>query len=92
MSSDNDNDDDDNSDDDIVCDLEFASWLYDGFQMDLQIQSEHVDLSNYVMNRGWEMVEASVRRDVTYYACCPEPFPKVTATIRLRKKPASGKK
>ncbi|XP_041364927.1 neuronal acetylcholine receptor subunit alpha-7-like [Gigantopelta aegis] len=82
--------DDDDAEGDLVCHLKFISWMYNGFQVDLQTHSEQIDLSNYVLNRRWELMETRIRRDVVYYSCCPEPFPHVDVTIRLRKKPANN--
>ena len=45
------------------------------------------DLSNYVANGEWDLVEASVQRNVVFYSCCQEPFPDVTYTFTLRRRP-----
>jgi nicotinic acetylcholine receptor len=45
-----------------------------------------VDMTNYVPNGEWDLLEANINRNVVYYPCCPEPFPDVTITITIRRK------
>ena len=44
--------------DEQVCKFKFGSWMYDGFQVDLQLydDSATVDLSNYVFNGEWRVL------------------------------------
>ena len=49
-------------------------------------RSNGVDLSNYVENGEWDLINAKAVRNVVYYACCPEPFPDVTFTLHLRRR------
>lgn len=72
--------------DDQTCILKLGSWTYNGFQVDVMNRTEDVDLSNYVPNGEWELLEASINRNVVYYSCCPEPFPDVTITLIIRRK------
>ncbi|XP_014674123.1 PREDICTED: ligand-gated ion channel 4-like, partial [Priapulus caudatus] len=69
------------------CMLQFASWTYDGFQMDLIKNSDEADLSNYVANGEWKLISLKEERKVMYYSCCSEPYPHVTYTIQLRRRP-----
>ena len=66
--------------------MKFGSWTYDGLQVDITNRSEEVDLSNYVDNGEWEMVDVQVQRNVVYYACCNEPFPDVTFIVTIRRR------
>lgn len=49
-------------------------------------RTSEVDLSNYVPNGEWELLDAQIVRNVVYYSCCTEPFPDVTVTLTIRRK------
>ncbi|KAK3097242.1 hypothetical protein FSP39_007950 [Pinctada imbricata] len=72
--------------DDQVCKLKLGSWAYDGFQVDVTNRSLTVDLSNYVDNGEWTLVDTKGVRNVKYYPCCPEPFPDVTFYLHIRRR------
>ncbi|OWF52825.1 neuronal acetylcholine receptor subunit alpha-10-like [Mizuhopecten yessoensis] len=72
--------------DDQSCRLKFGSWTYDGYQVDITNRSEEVDLSNYVVNGEWELLQVRVVRNVVIYPCCPEPFPDVTFYVHIRRR------
>ncbi|KAG7190615.1 hypothetical protein KM043_006702 [Ampulex compressa] len=69
------------------CALKWASWTYDGYQLELERQSEQGDVSNYQANGEFDLVDFSARRNVEYYSCCPQPYPDITYEIRLRRRP-----
>ena len=73
--------------DEQTCTLKFASWTYDGLKLDLISTSNTTDLSNYVANGEWDLVVASVQRNVVFYSCCEEPYPDVTYHFVLRRRP-----
>ena len=73
--------------DEQTCTLKFASWTYDGLKLDLISTSNTTDLSNYVANGEWDLVVASVKRNVVFYSCCEEPYPDVTYHFVLRRRP-----
>ncbi|XP_071533387.1 neuronal acetylcholine receptor subunit alpha-10-like [Panulirus ornatus] len=73
--------------DEQKCVMKFASWTYDGFQVNLVIQTEEGDLSNYVTNGEWDMIDMIVERNVVYYSCCEAPYPDITYHIILRRRP-----
>lgn len=72
--------------DDQTCKMKLGSWIYDGLQVDILNRTSEVDLSNYVENGEWHLLEAQIVRNVVYYSCCPEPFPDVTITFKIRRK------
>ena len=72
--------------DEQTCYMKFGSWTYDGFQVDITNRTEEVDLSNYVVNGEWQLLDVRIVRKVEYYACCPEPFPDVTFYVKIRRK------
>lgn len=73
--------------DEQKCSMKFASWTYDGFQVNLINSGDTTDLSNYVTNGEWDLVAAEVERNVVYYSCCQEPYPDVTYHLVLRRRP-----
>jgi len=72
--------------DDQMCKLKLGSWAYDGFQVNVLNRSTPVDLSNFVENGEWELIEAKAKRNVVRYPCCIETFPDVTFTIHIRRR------
>ncbi|XP_052283564.1 neuronal acetylcholine receptor subunit alpha-10-like [Dreissena polymorpha] len=72
--------------DEQECYMKFGSWTYDGFQVDITNRTEKVDLSNYVNNGEWELLNIRIERNVVTYACCPEPFPDVKFYIHIRRR------
>lgn len=72
--------------DDQTCIMKLGSWIYDGLQVDILNRTAEVDLSNYVANGEWHLLDAQIVRNVVYYSCCPEPFPDVTVTLKIRRK------
>ncbi|XP_043267486.1 neuronal acetylcholine receptor subunit alpha-7-like [Venturia canescens] len=69
------------------CALKWASWTYDGYQLELERQSEQGDISNYQANGEFDLLDFSARRNIEFYSCCPEPYPDITYEIRLRRRP-----
>ena len=45
-----------------------------------------MDLQQYTVNGGWDLIATKTKRNVVNYACCKEPFPDVTFTIVLRRR------
>lgn len=72
--------------DDQICTLKLGSWAYDGFQVDVTNRTLDVDLSNYVDNGEWTLIDTKAVRNVKIYTCCPEPFPDVTFYLHLRRR------
>nr|XP_057945340.1 neuronal acetylcholine receptor subunit alpha-7a isoform X2 [Doryrhamphus excisus] len=66
------------------CDLKFGSWTYGGWSVDLTMSE--ADISNYVANVEWDLVEVSGKKNDHIYECCPEPYPDVTYTIVIRRR------
>ncbi|XP_076069704.1 neuronal acetylcholine receptor subunit alpha-10-like [Oratosquilla oratoria] len=70
-----------------ACLMKWASWTYDGFQLDLLKDQEEGDMSNYQTNGEFDLIEFTPKKNVEYYSCCTEPYPDITFTIRLRRRP-----
>ncbi|CAG9860952.1 unnamed protein product [Phyllotreta striolata] len=69
------------------CYMKWASWTYDGYQIELMKQTEEGDVSNYQANGEFDLISFSSVKNVEYYSCCPEPYPDITYTIKLRRRP-----
>ncbi|KAJ7998353.1 hypothetical protein DPEC_G00221820 [Dallia pectoralis] len=66
------------------CDLKFGSWTYGGWSLDLQMKE--VDMTGYIANGEWDLVEVPGRRNERFYDCCKEPYPDVTFTVVMRRR------
>nr|XP_055048500.1 neuronal acetylcholine receptor subunit alpha-7 isoform X1 [Misgurnus anguillicaudatus] len=66
------------------CDLKFGSWTYGGWSLDLQMMD--ADITGYIANGEWDLVEVPVRRNERFYDCCKEPYPDVTFTLVMRRR------
>ncbi|CAH0592528.1 unnamed protein product [Chrysodeixis includens] len=67
--------------------MKWASWTYDGFQLDLKKQFDEGDTTNYQTNGEFDLVSFDAIRHDQYYSCCVEPYPDITYVIKLRRRP-----
>ncbi|KAI1283113.1 Neuronal acetylcholine receptor subunit alpha-7 [Halotydeus destructor] len=73
--------------DDQKCQMKFGSWTYGGFSLDLRLATEDGgDLSSYITNGEWQLLEVPGVRNSLSYTCCPEPYIDITYTIHLRRR------
>ncbi|XP_045770637.1 neuronal acetylcholine receptor subunit alpha-10-like isoform X2 [Maniola jurtina] len=70
-----------------LCTMKWASWTYDGFQLDLKKQFDEGDTTNYQTNGEFDLVSFDAIRHNEYYSCCVEPYPDITYIIKLRRRP-----
>ena len=70
-----------------VCELKFGSWSYHGEQLNLILDDDSIDISNYQENEGWHLIEHKSTLNTQVYSCCPEPYQDATFEIILRRKP-----
>lgn len=73
--------------DDQLCELKFGSWTYNGLEVNVVQMSDRADLKQYMTSSEFELISAKAQRNVVTYSCCPEPYPDVTFTLHLRRKP-----
>ncbi|XP_075884866.1 neuronal acetylcholine receptor subunit alpha-7 [Nelusetta ayraudi] len=66
------------------CDMKFGSWTYGGWSLDLQMIQ--ADVSGYIANGEWDLVEVPGQRNERFYDCCQEPYPDVTFTVVMRRR------
>ncbi|XP_029958234.1 neuronal acetylcholine receptor subunit alpha-7-like isoform X2 [Salarias fasciatus] len=66
------------------CELKFGSWTFDGWLLDLQMKE--ADVSGYMTNGEWDLLEVPGDRHEVFYDCCAEPYPDVTFVVTLRRR------
>ncbi|KAI4463560.1 neurotransmitter gated ion channel [Holotrichia oblita] len=57
------------------------------FQVELAKQTEEGDVSNYQANGEFDLVSFHAVKNVANYSCCVEPYPDITYTIKLKRRP-----
>ncbi|XP_047528433.1 neuronal acetylcholine receptor subunit alpha-10-like [Vanessa atalanta] len=70
-----------------LCTMKWASWTYDGFQLDLKKQFDEGDTTNYQTNGEFDLVSFEAIKHNQYYSCCVEPYPDITYIIKLQRRP-----
>ncbi|XP_052099042.1 neuronal acetylcholine receptor subunit alpha-10-like [Mytilus californianus] len=70
-----------------TCPLQFGSWIYTGKQLDMNLQSDHADLSELKQNVEWDVTGVPAVKHIKYYACCPDPYIDLTYNLYLKRKP-----
>ncbi|XP_061676105.1 neuronal acetylcholine receptor subunit alpha-7-like [Syngnathoides biaculeatus] len=66
------------------CELKFGSWTFDGWLLDIQMKE--ADVSGYLPNGEWDLLEVPGGRNEVFYECCTEPYPDVTFVVTLRRR------
>ncbi|XP_074509680.1 neuronal acetylcholine receptor subunit alpha-7-like isoform X2 [Sebastes fasciatus] len=66
------------------CELKFGSWTFDGWLLDIQMKE--ADVSGYMTNGEWDLVEVPGGRHEVFYDCCAEPYPDITFVVTLRRR------
>ncbi len=56
-------------------------------QVNLTKVGKDGDDSNYIKNSEWTLLKLHAKRNIRFYSCCAEPYPDVTYTIQIRRKP-----
>lgn len=65
----------------------FASWTFDGFLIDIIINSQEGDITNYIKNGEWHLVNFTAIKVLKTYSCCEEPYPEVIYRLVMRRRP-----
>ncbi|XP_003745665.2 acetylcholine receptor subunit beta-like 2 [Galendromus occidentalis] len=77
------------------CLMKFASWTYDGHEVDLQHQKQKpgevvvqtgIDMSEFYKSVEWDILLVPAKYNKGKYDCCEEPFPDITFNITMRRK------
>ncbi|XP_035538311.1 neuronal acetylcholine receptor subunit alpha-7-like [Morone saxatilis] len=66
------------------CDLKFGSWTYGGWSLDLKMIE--ADITGYIANGEWDLVEVPGQVNQRSYECCEEPYPDITYTVVMRRR------
>ncbi|KAM8894982.1 neuronal acetylcholine receptor subunit alpha-7a [Spinachia spinachia] len=66
------------------CELKFGSWTYGGWSLDLKFLE--ADLTGYIPNGEWDLVEVTGQRNERTYECCEEPYVDITYTVVMRRR------
>uniref|UniRef100_A0A3B5B898 Neuronal acetylcholine receptor subunit alpha-7-like n=1 Tax=Stegastes partitus TaxID=144197 RepID=A0A3B5B898_9TELE len=66
------------------CELKFGSWTFDGWLLDIQMKE--ADVSGYMPNGEWDLLEVPGGRHEVFYDCCAEPYPDITFVVTLRRR------
>jgi len=69
------------------CKLKLGSWTRSGLEVNLKLQSEEADTSDFIRNPEWELVGVPAKLNKVYYECCPEPYLDITYEVILRRRP-----
>ncbi|KAK2163357.1 hypothetical protein LSH36_81g06052 [Paralvinella palmiformis] len=64
------------------CPFRFGSWVYHGYQLDIYIHDEGMDLSQYA-DRVWGISGNQSSRKAITKKCCREPWPEIKYILRL---------
>ena len=64
--------------DEQECILKLGSWTYDGVHLDLDFFDDiaEIDLNDYTESEQWHIIGHPGKRNVKYYPCCEEPYPR----------------
>lgn len=69
------------------CKLKYGSWAHNGLEIDFWPRNAYGDLGQIVENTEWEIIGFPANRHVAHYTCCPEPYPDVTFSLKIKRKP-----
>lgn len=72
--------------DEQACILQFGSWTYSYTSIDVYPKEKEADLTSYITNGEWDIIETKATRDEKFYPCCNEPFPTIIFTVRVRRR------
>ncbi len=73
--------------DEQSCDMVFASWTFHGFFLDINVNSNEGDTTNYIKNGEWHLVDLVATRYLKNYSCCEEPYPEIYYKLVMRRRP-----
>jgi hypothetical protein len=65
----------------------FASWTFHGYFLDINVNSNEGDTTNYIKNGEWHLVDLQATRYLKNYSCCEEPYPEIYYKLVMRRRP-----
>ena len=70
------------------CSMQFASWTYDAYQVNVLTNGEDDgDVSNYIENSEWSLIGFQQKRHVVHFSCCEEPYIIIHYHILIKRRP-----
>lgn len=70
-----------------TCTMKFGSWTFEVVDLDIHADVSPLHSTQYVKSAEWDLLAASKKRNVQYYACCDYPFSDVTIEFVFKRKP-----
>lgn len=64
----------------------YRSWTYNVKYLDMNTPQKIADMSSYIKNGEWEVIDVPVTENKLYYVCCPDPYADITFTIHMKRK------
>ena len=65
----------------------FASWTFHGYFLDINVNSNEGDATNYIKNGEWHLVNLIATKYLKKYSCCEEPYPEIYYRLVIRRRP-----
>uniref|UniRef100_A0A914S610 Neurotransmitter-gated ion-channel ligand-binding domain-containing protein n=1 Tax=Parascaris equorum TaxID=6256 RepID=A0A914S610_PAREQ len=69
------------------CTLVISSWTGSKSDLDYEAEFDSVNLDNFIENEEWILLSFTIRRIEKKFACCPEPWVLLEASLVVRRKP-----
>ena len=63
-----------------------SSWTYTIKHLDMFTDQKSADMSTYLKNGEWDVLDVPVTKNKLHYHCCPDPYADITFTIHMRRK------
>lgn len=73
--------------DEQKCHVTIGSWTYSGYKINITYYDHQADLSNFIPNGQWEVQSALLYNRFRKYGAAKIPYPDVTLTLTIRRKP-----
>ena len=64
-----------------------ASWTFDGSKLNLLSISSKGDITNFMKNGEWILLDLVIERNEKFYTCCPNSYPDITIYILFERRP-----
>ncbi len=69
------------------CFVRFGSWIYDSEQLNVVKKLEEVDMSRFVTNSEFTIMDIQLQRDVMYYEIFSGKYPQITMHLHIKRLP-----
>ncbi|ELT98376.1 hypothetical protein CAPTEDRAFT_62896, partial [Capitella teleta] len=69
-----------------VCSMTWGSWSFDGTKVNLLNKSSKWDMTAFLENGEWELLDTPLIRHVNNFLCCVEPYPTLEFQMIIKRK------